>query len=427
MSSALNQLSASEIAASVNAGRVSAVAVLEDCLDRIESREQIVQAWEFIDREQALEQARQVDKDSKKGSLAGVPVAIKDIIDTRDMPTGMGSVIYEGYKPRTDAACVTRLRSVGAIILGKTVTCEFAGIVPGKTTNPHDPSRTPGGSSSGSCAAVADYMVPIALGTQTGGSVIRPSSYCGIIGYKPSFDNFSLKGVFPAAESLDTLGLHARSIEDVEVMAAALVNRPPKTIQTLKKPPVVGVCRTWMWKEANQETRDAIEIASTRMKAAGAFVGDIELPEEFQWLADVRHLINARERADVMAEHWINDRHRLSSQSVNTIQLGLDITHNDYLDALYLMDTCRARMNHTFDGCDIILTPSVDGEAPVGLHDTGNHKFQSLWTMLQVPTITLPTHKGPNELPVGIQLVAPYRKDDALIAAAQWVLKALNT
>lgn len=426
MSSALNKLNASEIAAAVNAGRITAVSVVEDCLDRIEAREPIVQAWEFIDREQAIEQARQVDKDSKKGTLAGVPVGIKDIIDTRDMPTGMGSSIYEGYKPKTDAACVTRLQSAGAIVIGKTVTCEFAGVTPGKTTNPYDPSRTPGGSSSGSCAAVADYMVPIALGTQTGGSVIRPSSYCGIIGYKPSFDSFSLKGVFPAAESLDTLGVHARSIEDVELVAAALVNRPPKTIQVLKRPPVIGVCRTWMWDEAKQESRDAIETASAGMKAAGAFLRDIELPEEFQWLADVRHIINARERADIMATHWINDRPKLSAQSVNTIQSGLDITHDDYLDAMYLMDTCRARMNHTFDSCDFILTPSVDGEAPRGLKDTGDHKFQSLWTMLQVPTVTLPTHKGPNELPVGIQIIAPYRKDDALMAAAQWVLKALN-
>ncbi|MGB0629065.1 MAG: amidase [Alphaproteobacteria bacterium] len=426
MTDHLNQLSATEISDGVKAGRFTAEAVTQACLDRIAAREDVVMAWEFLDPELALTQARAVDAAPEKALLAGVPVGIKDIIDTRDMPTSMGSPVYDGHRPPVDASCVARLRAAGAVILGKTVTCEFAGLTPRKTANPHDPARTPGGSSSGSCAAVADDMAPVALGTQTGGSVLRPSSYCGIIGFKPSFDTFSLKGVFPAAESLDTLGLHARSIDDVELVTSALLQRDHKPAPDMPRPPVVGLCRTSMWDDALPESRAAVETAAEAMKAAGANIRDFELPEEFEWLGDVRGRINARERAVAMAGEWANDRDQLSDQLRNTVQEGLDTPYEDYLDAMYLMETCRARMNQTFEGCDVLLTPAVDGEAPLGLDDTGSPRFQALWTMLHVPTVTLPTHKGPNGLPVGIQLVAPYRADRALMAISRWVTDAVG-
>ena len=421
----LNALSANEIADGVRSGTFSAEAVTQACLDRINAREDSVMAWEFLDPELALSQARAVDAAPEKGMLAGVPVGVKDIIDTRDMPTGMGSPVYDGHRPSVDAACVARLRSAGAIILGKTVTCEFAGLTPRKTVNPLDPTRTPGGSSSGSCAAVADLMTPVALGTQTGGSVLRPSSYCGIIGFKPSFDTFSLKGVFPAAESLDTLGLHARTIDDIELVTSALLSRDHKPAPEMPRPPVVGLCKTWMWDDAQPESRAAVEAAAEALKAAGANIRDLDLPEEFEWLGDVRGIINARERAAVMAGEWETDRDRLSEQLRNTVQAGLDTPFEEYLDAMYLMETCRARMNQAFEGCDVLLTPAVDGEAPIGLDDTGSPRFQALWTMLHVPTITLPTHTGPNGLPVGIQLVAPYRADRALMAIVRWTLGAI--
>jgi Asp-tRNA(Asn)/Glu-tRNA(Gln) amidotransferase A subunit family amidase len=226
MTTELNSLSATAIATGVADGSFTAEAVTAACLDHIAAREDTVGAWEFLDPELALTQARGVDAAEVKGPLAGVPVGVKDIIDTHDMPTGMGSPIYDGHRPSADASCVAQMRAAGAVILGKTVTCEFAGLTPRKTTNPHDPTRTPGGSSSGSAAAVADEMIPLAFGTQTGGSVLRPSSYCGIIGYKPSFDTFSLTGIYPAAESLDTLGLHARSLDDIELASATLLRRP---------------------------------------------------------------------------------------------------------------------------------------------------------------------------------------------------------
>ena len=424
MTTELNSLSATAIATGVADGSFTAEAVTAACLDHIAAREEAVGAWEFLDPELALTQARGVDAAEVKGPLAGVPVGVKDIIDTHDMPTGMGSPIYDGHRPSADASCVAQMRAAGAVILGKTVTCEFAGLTPRKTTNPHDPTRTPGGSSSGSAAAVADEMIPLAFGTQTGGSVLRPSSYCGIIGYKPSFDTFSLTGIYPAAESLDTLGLHARSLDDIELASAALLRRPFAPIGELKKPPVVGLCKTPMWDQAEPETREAVEAAAAAMQAAGAMVRDFELPEEFEWLGELRGMINGWERADVMADDWARNRDALSEQMQATIQGGLDTPYRDYVDAMHLMETCRVRTTHTFEGCDVLLTPAVDGEAPVGLAETGSPRFQALWTMLHTPSITLPTHKGSNGLPVGIQLVAPYRADRSLLGIARWVQEA---
>ncbi len=424
MTTELNSLSATAIATGVADGTFTAEAVTAACLDHIAVREEAVGAWEFLDPELALTQARGVDAAEVKGPLAGVPVGVKDIIDTHDMPTGMGSPIYDGHRPSADASCVAQMRAAGAVILGKTVTCEFAGLTPRKTTNPHDPTRTPGGSSSGSAAAVADEMIPLAFGTQTGGSVLRPSSYCGIIGYKPSFDTFSLTGIYPAAESLDTLGLHTRSLDDIELASAALLRRPFTPIGELKKPPVVGLCKTPMWDQAQPETREVVEAAAAAMQAAGAMVRDFELPEEFEWLGELRGMINGWERADVMADEWARNRDALSEQMQATIQGGLDTPYRDYVDAMHLMETCRVRTTQTFEGCDVLLTPAVDGEAPVGLAETGSPRFQALWTMLHTPSITLPTHKGSNGLPVGIQLVAPYRADRSLLGIARWVQEA---
>jgi Asp-tRNA(Asn)/Glu-tRNA(Gln) amidotransferase A subunit family amidase len=426
MSDALNALSATEIAAGVAAGSFTAEAIVDACLAHIDARESVVGAWEFLDPDLARAQARAVDAAAVKGPLAGVPVGVKDIVDTHDMPTGMGSPIYDGHRPAADASCVALLRAAGAVILGKTVTCEFAGLTPRKTANPHDPARTPGGSSSGSAAAVADCMIPVAFGTQTGGSVLRPSSYCGIIGYKPSFDTFSLTGIYPAAESLDTLGLHARTLADIERVTSALLMRSHVPALDVKKPPVIGLCRTSMWDEAQPETRAAIEEAAAAMKDAGAQIRDLDLPEEFGWLSDVRGIINGRERAAVMADEWARHRDGLSPQLQATIQAGLELSYADYVDAMYLMETCRARTNQAFEGCDVLLTPAVDGEAPIGSAETGSPRFQALWTMLHTPTITLPTHTGPNGMPVGIQLVAPYRADRALMSVSRWALEAFG-
>lgn len=426
MSQDLNTLSAIEIAAGVRSGAVSAQAVVEACLSRIDAREPDIGAWAYLDADLARAQARALDASADKGALAGVPVGVKDIIDTSDMPTGMGSPIYDGNRPPADATCVARLREAGAIVLGKTVTCEFAGLTPLRTANPLDTSRTPGGSSSGSAAAVADGMTTVAFGTQTGGSVLRPSSYCGIVGFKPTFDSYSLKGVFPAAESLDTLGLHARSVGDIALVDSVLRRRPFVPVRSPDRPPVVGLCRTWMWEEAEPETREAVESAGKRFAAKGAMVRDIELPEIFERLGGKRAAINNWERADAMADEWRRARDRLSPQMQNTVQAGLGMSYGDYAEAVRLMEECRAATSAAFGGCDVLLTPAVDGEAPKGLEATGSPRFQALWTMLHVPTITLPAHKGPNGLPVGIQLVGKRRDDDRLLSIAGWAMEALS-
>src|SRR5947207_549926 len=254
----LNELSITEIARGIAAGRFTAEAVVRDCLARIEAREPIVQAWATVDPEHALGQARELDRGPSRGALHGVPIGVKDVIDTADLPTEMGSPIYKGHRPACDAACVALVRAAGAVILGKTVTAEFAGMSPGPTTNPHNPAHTPGGSSSGSAAAVADHMVPVAFGTQTGGSILRPASYCGVVGYKPTFNLINRSGIKFAAESLDTIGLLARTIDDVELLTAVLVGKQPAQ-RTIESPPRLGLCRTPLWHTAQPETMQAIE------------------------------------------------------------------------------------------------------------------------------------------------------------------------
>ena len=422
----LHELSATEIAEGVRSGAFGAEAVAESCLERISASDGAVMAWEFLDPELVRRQARAIDASGHAGAMAGVPVGIKDIIDTSDMPTAMGSPIYAGNRPQRDADCVALLRAAGAIIVGKTVTCEFAGLTPGKTANPHDPGRTPGGSSSGSAAAVADCMVPVALGTQTGGSVIRPSSYCGILGYKPSFGTFSLAGVFPAAPSLDTLGLHARTVDDLGLAASVLARRSRGPVAPPARPPVVGMVRTWLWDEARPETRRAVERAARCLEASGARVLEVKLPGEFRELAGVRGIVNSVERAVTLRDAWAGDRERISAGMRKTVEEGLAVSQPEYEDALRLMQACRKASEEAFGDCDIFLTPAVDGAAPPGLGDTGSPRFQALWTMLRTPVVTVPAGPGPGRLPVGIQLVARYRQDDLLLRAARWARDTLR-
>ena len=423
----LNELSATAIARLVGGGEVSCEAVVGACLARIEEREATIHAWAHLDPEHALDQARRRDRlpAAQRGKLHGVPIAVKDIIDTVDMPTEMGSPIYRGHRPPGDASCVALVRAAGAVILGKTVTAEFAGMTPGATANPHDPARTPGGSSSGSAAAVADFHVPVAFGTQTGGSVLRPSAYCGIVGYKPTFGTFNLGGVRPAAESLDTLGLHGRSLDDVALLVAVLVGRAPAALAAPASPPAIGVCRTYLWDAAEPETVAAVEDAAARLAGAGAELREIVLPEVFAGLSEARETFNCYQRARLMAHEWNRHRDLISEPLQDTIRKGLEIPAADHIAALGMAEDCRRRLGAVFDGLDVLLAPCVDGEAPEGLDYTGNPRFQGLWTVLGVPTVSLPTHVGPSGLPVGIQLVGRAHEDDRLLAVAEWVMDRL--
>ncbi|HET7678559.1 MAG TPA: amidase [Xanthobacteraceae bacterium] len=423
----LHKISASEIARRTAAGEITAEAVVNDCLERIESREATVHAWASLDPELTRRQARELDRGPRRGPLHGVPLGVKDVLDTADLPTEMGSPIYRGHRPASDAACVALVRAAGAIILGKTVTAEFAGMTPGPTANPHNPAHTPGGSSSGSGAAVADFMVPAAFGTQTGGSILRPASYCGVIGYKPSYGAFSRSGLKLAAESLDTIGLITRSIDDIELLTAVLLGKQPAAPRPLSSAPVIGLCRTPLWDTAQPETVEAIEDAARNLSSSGAKLREVVLPPAFAGLkAAAREAINNYERSKAMAFEWNNCRDLVSERLQRCIQQGLDMPHQNYLAAVRLGATCRAALNSLFDDVDVLLAPCVKGEAPVGLTHTGDPDFQAIWTLLHVPTMSLPTHRGPNGLPVGIQIVAPLYQDERLFVSARWIWQRLG-
>jgi Asp-tRNA(Asn)/Glu-tRNA(Gln) amidotransferase A subunit family amidase len=423
----LNELSASEIARRVAAREITAEAVVGDCLARIAAREPLLHAFAHVDPELALRQARGLDRGPVRGVLHGVPIGIKDVIDTADQPTQMGSPIYAGHRPACDAACVALLRAAGAVILGKTVTAEFAGMTAGPTVNPHNPAHTPGGSSSGSAAAVADVMLPAALGTQTGGSVLRPSAYCGVVGYKPTFGAFNRAGLKFAAESLDTIGLMARSIDDIELITSVLLGRVPGAPVPLGAAPRIGLCRTPLWDTVQPETKHAVEDAAARLAQAGAALHDVALPEDFAGLrAAARETINNYERSKCMAAEWASHRDLISAKLGRCIELGMEMPYEEYLAAMALGESCRARLAEVFEGCDILLAPCVRGEAPLGLDSTGDPGFQAIWTILHVPTLTLPTHRGPSGLPVGIQLIARRHDDQRLFACARWVWERLG-
>jgi len=421
-----NELTASEAARRIARRELTSEALVRACLERIDARESTVRAWAFIDPELALAEARRRDREAPRGPLHGVPIGVKDVLDTADMPTQMGSPIWAGWRPRADAACVAIARAAGAVILGKTVTAELAGMAPGETRNPRDPARTPGGSSSGSAAAVADLMVPLALGTQTGGSVLRPASFCGVVGFKPSFGRYNRSGLKMAAESLDTIGTIARSIDDIELLDAVLAGAPPRHPGPLRDTPRIGVCRTPAWPTAQPETKAVVEDAAARLGRAGARVRDVELPPEFAGLVGERDVLGSVERSRAIAYEWQHHRDALSERMRRAVELGRATPYEDYGALLALAEGCRGKLAGVFSEFDVLVAPCVPGEAPKGLESTGDPRFQRLWTVLHVPTLTLPTHRGPHGLPVGIQLVAPALGDFALFDAARWVLAALT-
>jgi Asp-tRNA(Asn)/Glu-tRNA(Gln) amidotransferase A subunit family amidase len=423
----LNELSATEIADKIAAGETTCEAVARDCIARIAARDGLVKAWVNFDEKLTLDQARTLDRTPVRGPLHGVPIGLKDTIDTFDRPTEMGSSIYRGNRPKADAACVALLRRAGALILGKTATCEFAGSAPPETTNPHNAAHTPGGSSSGSAAAVADHMVPAALGTQTGGSVLRPASFCGVFGYKPTYNTINKMGTWPAADSIDTIGWLARSIDDIEMLTAVLCMQAPQPSRPLSRPPRIGVWRTDLWDTAKAESKAAVEEAAKKLGNAGATVRDIDLPAAFNGLHVVsRSTIAFYERAACMAFAWDRHREQLSPQMQRYIENGHKISRDEYVAGLRHLDQCRALLADVFEKYDTLLVPCVPGEAPQGLGATGDPSMQAIWTALHTPTMTLPTHRGQNDLPVGIQLVGRRYDDDRLFECARWIWQKIG-
>lgn len=416
----LIELTATEAATAIVQGAITSEALVTACLERIAEREDVVGAWMYLDPEQALAQARTCDRGPAQGPLHGVPIGIKDIIDTCDMPTGHGSPIYAGHQPASDAACVALLRAAGAVILGKTVTTEFAMFTPGKTANPHNPAHTPGGSSSGSAAAVADGMVPLALGSQTAGSIIRPASFCGVVGYKPTHGQFSVAGIKALSQTLDTLGGFARHVQDLALLRTALVGGPAG-LPELERSPRVGLCRTPQWPQATAATREALEAAGQQLAAAGAEVQKLTLPADFDTLVAAQETIQVFEGARCCAYELTRHRGQLSKKLLELLDPAEHIAYATYAEAIALAETCRHRLEDIFTHHDVLLVPSAPGEAPEGLDATGNPLFNRIWTLLHTPAVTLPGYTGPTGLPVGVQLIGPIGMDDRLLAIADWI------
>jgi Asp-tRNA(Asn)/Glu-tRNA(Gln) amidotransferase A subunit family amidase len=424
----LNELTATEAVMQMAKGQITSEQLVRACLERITERESVVGAWQYLAPEKVLAQARERDRGASSGALHGVPFGIKDIIDTFDMPTAYGSPIYAGHQPRHDAACVALGRAAGGVLMGKTVTTEFANKHAGKTANPHDPTRTPGGSSSGSAAAVADYMVPLAIGTQTTASTIRPASFCGIFGYRPTYGDLSCSGVRQCAGSLDTIGLYARSIEDIALYRDVLLGVTPTPLATdVSSPPRLGFCRTPLWSRLDACTGPLLEQGVERLARAGAAVKDINLPPEFAQVQEAQRWISSFEFARNFAYEVLYHRDQLSAElREGRIADGQSCTLERYQQARAHVVQCRKLLAEVFAEVDILVTPAAAGEAPVGLHSTGDASFSAIWTTMHVPAMSLPAFTGPNGLPIGVQVVGAHGADRQLFEAARWVHRHLG-
>jgi Asp-tRNA(Asn)/Glu-tRNA(Gln) amidotransferase A subunit family amidase len=421
-----NRLSAAEAVARLSSGSLTAEQLTRDHLDRIEARAS-VKAWQHLDPEYALAQARAADRAGRPGLLAGLPIGVKDVIDTADMPTQHGSPIYRGNRPFADAACVALTRIAGGTILGKTVTTEFANRFPGATVHPHNPAHTPGGSSSGSAAGVADFQAPLGFGTQTGGSTIRPAAFCGVVGYKPSFGEFSRVGIKLQCQNLDTLGLLCRSLDDIALMRAALIEMPHRKVDRAANAPRIGLCRTPGWEHADATTQALIEATASRLAAAGAEVSEVEFAAPFRNIADHHRRIFNYEAAHNYAYEHLEHRDQVSAVLLDTVlDPGRSLPLAEYIEALETAEAFRAHLDEIFGGVDILLTPGAAGEAPEGLESTGNPAFNSIWTLGWVPCVTLPAGTGPKGLPLGVQLVGQRFTDEKLLDAVAWVERHVN-
>ena len=437
-SSRLNWLSAADAARAIREGLVSAVELAEACLARVREVDAQVQAWAFLDPEHVLAQARAADDLRKSGAaigpLHGVPVGVKDIFDTSDMPTEDGTVLHAGRTPEEDATAVARLRAAGAVIMGKTVTTELATYSPGKTRNPHDPEHTPGGSSSGSAAAVACAMVPLAIGSQTNGSVIRPAAYCGVYGFKPTHGLISRHGVLKLSRALDHVGVFARSIEDVALACEELVGfdeadpdtrlraRIPFLEVAAEDPPMsprLALVKTPIWDEAEPEMQEAIHELAAHL---GEHVEGFALPESAREALTWHGIVMEAEMAANLAGEYEKGCDRLSESLRGQLERGRSHTAFDYQRALARIRHVAEGLDPLFDRYDAILAPAAPGVAPRGLQSTGSPRFCTLWTFAGMPALNVPILTGASGLPLGVQLVGRRGDDARLLRLARWLV-----
>ena len=422
-----HRLFVTDILRLIDDGRLTAEAVVASCLERIAEREPVVRAWSHLAGEAARAQARAFDKAGKKTLLGGVPFGIKDIFDAGGMPATYGSPIYTGWWPPSDASAAALPKAAGGILLGKTVTTEFANRHPGPTSNSHDPAFSPGGSSSGSAAAVADFMVPLAIGTQTGGSVIRPAAYCGVVGFKPSFGLFPPAGMRINTETLDTVGIMARSVGDIALFRAAMMAIPYEPPSMPETPPRLGLCCGPHWDDAEPEGRAVLEAAADRLAAAGATITDAALPSECADADDTQQTLGAFEGLrNHMPELYRHEALLSPRLREEKIALGRKLTLDQFRNAYRAAEKARVAAREWASGFDAILTLPAPGQAPRGLADTGSAVFNALWTQFAMPCLTLPAGHGPDGLPVGIQLVGRRHDDARLLEIGLWAERRLG-
>jgi len=435
----LHELSAADGARLIREGVISSEQLVRACLQRVSDVDEHVQAWAFLEPAHALAQARTADEQRASGvslgTLHGVPVGLKDIIDTEDMPTENGSVLHAGRTPSRDASVVTMLRAAGAVIMGKTVTTEFATRHPGKTRNPHDPTHTPGGSSSGSAAAVAAGMVPLSLGSQTTGSTIRPASYCGVYGFKPTHGLIPRAGMFQLSRSLDHVGLFARSLDDVALLLETLVGHDEGDPDTQPRahvayraiaaappprPPRFAFAKTSRWGEVDADARDALTALVVRL---GAQAEEVELPPAAAEAGRWQEIISGPEMANNLAREWASGRDQLSPALRARVERGRAVPAIDYLQTRARLPELHASFGDLFERYDAIITPTAAGTAPAGLQSTGEPTFCALWTLCGMPALSLPLLHGANGLPLGVQLVGPRHGDAVLLRTARWLVE----
>ncbi len=420
----LNTLNVGDLVAGINARRFTAEDVVRSCLRRIAKREPLIKAWAHFDPEIAIRNARR--QTGHVGPLSGVPFGAKDVIDSADFPTEMGSLAYRAHRAPYDAACIAMACSAGGVLLGKTVSAEFAGTQPTETANPHNTEHTPGGSSSGSAAAVADFMVPLAFGTQTGGSILRPAAFCGIVGFKPTFGLYSPAGMKPAAHSFDTVGFLTRSVGDaITVHGALMSNTAPASGQNVNSPRF-GFFPSHLWETVEPDMQDLIREVLRSISNAGGTVREIATPAGFEMITQYRAVINAFERARGLAGEAATVRQSFSAQTLDVCERGCAISGERYVEARRAVDDFRAGAAQLFTGIDVLLTPTTSGEAPAGKSYAGDPRLQELWTMLHLPTITIPAGRGRRNLPLGAQLVARPYEDSSLLAHAHWLSTVLG-
>ncbi len=419
----LCRLTASQAVRLIQDGALNPHDLTEACLARIVDREPVVRAFAFFDPDQARTRAVA----ARPGPLQGIPIGVKDVLDTADMPSAYGSPIWQGWRPRADAAAVAAARAAGGVLFGKTVTTEFATRRPGATTNPHNAAHTPGGSSSGSAAGVAAGFFPLAYGTQTAGSIIRPAAFCGVVGYKPTYGSIPRLGMKLMSDNLDTIGTITRSVADSALFAGILGRRDLGDPDTKPdRAPRIGLCQSPVWDKAQPETVALWDRVTTALGRAGAALLPRELPDAYRALDTAQPLIMHAESARSMGWELAEHPAEISDFLRERLLWGLAPGTPALDAALADVATLQARFPTVLDGVDVLLTPSAPGEAPAGIDWTGDPVFNAYWTALGVPCVTVPAGFGPNGLPLGIQIVGRRGDDRAVLAWAQWVASAVE-